>query len=101
MLDASARSSAYSVCLGCGQRRRDDACRPPIIRRISCDPKGFQQRFQFQKHGVLTPTKDIGQDPFCAVIDGMPEPAWVAFVPDERPHLIHLRLAWNGVGTDM
>jgi len=25
------------------------------------------------------------------VIDGMPEPAWVAFVTDKRPHLIHLR----------
>src|SRR2546427_4218564 len=23
----------------------------------------------------------------------MPEPAWVAFVPDKRPHLIHLRCA--------
>src|SRR5215475_7063785 len=26
------------------------------------------------------------------MIDGMPEPAWVTFVPDKRPHLIHLRL---------
>src|SRR6266581_3342222 len=91
----------------------------PIIRVISCDPKGFQQSLQFQKHRILTPTKDIGQDRACAVIDGMPEPAGVAFVPDKRPHLIHLclrfasalyvpgYLVWvqraqqSGVGTDM
>src|SRR5712691_9058816 len=66
---------------------------PPIIRIISCDPKGFQQGFEFQKYCILTPPKDIGQDLACMVIDGMPEPAWVAFVPDKRPHLIHLRFA--------
>src|SRR5712691_13238993 len=65
----------------------------PIIRIISCDPKGFQQSLPFQKHCILTPTKDVGQDLAGVVIDGMPEPAGVAFVPDKRPHLIHLRFA--------
>ena len=55
----------------------------PIIRIIACDPKGFQQGFEFQKYRILTPPKDIGQDLACVVIDGMPEPAWVAFVADK------------------
>src|SRR6266851_324467 len=29
----------------------------PIICIISCDPKGFQQGFQLQKHCILTPPK--------------------------------------------
>jgi hypothetical protein len=27
------------------------------------------------------------------MVNGMPEPAWIAFVADKRPHLIHLRFA--------
>src|SRR4029450_13169732 len=65
----------------------------PIIGIILCDPKRFEQSFQLQKHRILTPAKDIGQDLSRVVIDRMPEPAWVAFVPDKRPHLIHLRLS--------
>jgi hypothetical protein len=65
----------------------------PIIGIILGDPKGFQQGFQLQKHCILTPPKDIGQDLARVVIDRMPEPAWVPFVPDKRPHLIHLRFA--------
>src|SRR5215510_2237069 len=65
----------------------------PIIGIILCDPKGFEQGFQLQKYCILTPPKDIGQDLSRVVIDRMPEPAWVAFIPDKRPHLIHLRFA--------
>src|SRR5262245_38327789 len=32
--------------------------------------------------------------PLSRRTDGMPEPARVAFVPDKRPHLIHLRLCF-------
>src|SRR5262249_895169 len=64
----------------------------PIIGIIAGQPEGLQQRFEPQKHLVLAAPKDVGQDLAGVVIDGMPEPARVAFVPDKRPHLIHLRL---------
>src|SRR5215831_9626682 len=44
------------------------------------------------KNVVFAAPKDVGQDLAGVVIDGMPEPAGVAFVADKRPHLIHLRL---------
>src|SRR5262245_46200276 len=34
--------------------------------------------------------------PLSRRTDGMPEPAGVAFVPDKRPHLIHLGLRFTG-----
>ncbi len=42
--------------------------------------KGFQQRFEPQENLVLTTPKHIRQDGTRVVIDGMPEPAWIAFV---------------------
>ena len=60
----------------------------PIIGIILCDPKGFEQGFQLQKHRILTPPKDRGQDFSRVVIDRMPEPAWVPFVPDKRPDTV-------------
>ena len=47
---------------------------------IAPDPKRLQQRFEQQKHVVFAATKDVGQDLAGVVIDGMPEPAWVALV---------------------
>src|SRR5882724_1853208 len=65
----------------------------PMIGVVAGQPEGLEQRFELQKDLVCAATKDVGQDLSCAVIDGMPEPTWVAFVPDKRPHLIHLRFA--------
>src|SRR5215471_14186745 len=65
---------------------------PPIIGIIAAQPEGLQQRFEPQKDLIFAAPKDVGQDLAGVVIDGMPEPAWVALVPDKRPHLIHLRL---------
>src|SRR4029453_9543265 len=56
----------------------------PIIGIIAGQPKGLQQRFEPQKHLVLAAPKDVGQDLAGVVIDGVPEPARVAFVPDKR-----------------
>src|SRR5919198_6556761 len=64
----------------------------PRIGIIPGQPEGLQQRFEPQKDLVFAATKDVGQDLAGCVIDGMPEPTRVAFVPDKRPHLIHLRL---------
>src|SRR5262245_5203470 len=60
----------------------------PIIGVVASKPKGLQQPFELQKDLVFAATKDIGQDFACAVIDGMPEPARVAFVPDKRPDTV-------------
>src|SRR5215471_6195749 len=65
---------------------------PPIIGIIAAQPEGLQQRFEPQKDLIFAAPKDVGPDLAGVVIDGMPEPAWVALVPDKRPHLIHLRL---------
>src|SRR6266702_7448932 len=64
----------------------------PMIGVVAGQPEGLEQRFELQKDLICAATKDVSQDLARAVIDGMPEPTWVAFVPDKRPHLIHLRL---------
>src|SRR5215813_12415151 len=64
----------------------------PIIGGVAGQPEGLQQRFELQKDLVFAAPKDRGQNLASVVIDGMPEPTRVAFVPDKRPHLIHLRL---------
>src|SRR5215510_771494 len=66
----------------------------PMIRVVAGQSEGLEQRFELQKDLVFAATKDIGQDLARVVIDGMPEPAGVAFVPDKRPHFIHLRLCF-------
>src|SRR5437660_8567832 len=64
----------------------------PMIGEVAGQPEGLQQRFELQKGLVFAATKDVGQDLASVVIDGLPEPAWVAFMPDKRPNLIHLCL---------
>src|SRR2546425_3709589 len=64
----------------------------PIIGIVASEPEGLQQRLELQKDLIFAAPKDVGQDLAGVVIDGMPEPAGVAFVPDKRPHLIHLCL---------
>jgi hypothetical protein len=61
---------------------------PPIIGVVAGQPEGLQQRFKLQKDVVFAATKNVSQDLSCVVIDGMPEPAWVAFVPDKRPDTV-------------
>src|SRR2546428_13911423 len=65
--------------------------RPPMVGVKTRETKGLQQRFELQKDLILATPKDIGQDRTRVVIDGMPEPAWVAFLGDKTPHFIHLR----------
>src|SRR5215471_1426210 len=66
----------------------------PMIRVVAGQSEGLEQRFALQKDLVFAATKDIGQDLARVVIDRMPQPAGVAFVPDKRPHFIHLRLCF-------
>jgi hypothetical protein len=44
--------------------------------------KGFQERFEFEEDFILAASKDIRQHRSRTVINGMPEPTWVAFVAD-------------------
>src|SRR6266567_7445157 len=67
----------------------------PMISVVAGQPEGLEQCFELQKDLVFAAPKDVGQDLACVVIDGMPEPAWIAFVPDKRPHFIHLRLRFT------
>src|SRR4030095_6039359 len=67
--------------------------RTPMISIKACQPKGLQHRFEPQKHLVLTAPKDICQDGTRLVIDRMPQPAWIPFVADKRPHLTNFRFA--------
>src|SRR5712691_1441648 len=64
--------------------------RPPMIRIKTSEPEGLQQRFELQKDLVFAAAKDIGQNLACVVIDGMPQPALVAFLADKAPHLVDL-----------
>src|SRR2546423_3378391 len=55
--------------------------RAPMICRVVREPEGLQQRLELEKDGILATTKDLRQDRSRAMVNGMPEPAWVAFVP--------------------
>jgi hypothetical protein len=67
--------------------------RPPLIGIVMGQAKGFQERFEFEEDFILAASKDIRQNRPRTVINGMPEPTWVVFVADIRPHFVHLRLA--------
>src|SRR6267143_140855 len=62
----------------------------PMIRRKAGAPEGLQQRFKSEKDLICAAPKNIRQDGACLMINGMPQPALVAFFADKTPHLIHL-----------
>src|SRR6266851_7471170 len=65
----------------------------PMIGIVAGQPERLEQRFELQKDFVFATTKNVCQDLSYAVIDGMPEPAWVPFVANKRPHFIHFCFA--------
>ena|SRR2546422_6356220 len=62
----------------------------PMVSIKASEPEGREQRFELQKNFIFATTKDIGQNLACVVIDGMPQPALVAFLADKAPHLVDL-----------
>src|SRR2546427_12117431 len=50
----------------------------PMIGVVAGQPEGLEQRCELQKDFICAATKDVSQDLARAVIDGMPEPTWVA-----------------------
>src|SRR5688572_21119988 len=63
----------------------------PAIGIIARDTKRLQQGFQLQKDTILAPAEHIGQHLPCAVINGMPKPAWMRFARHIGPHFVELR----------
>jgi hypothetical protein len=62
----------------------------PPIRIKPRDTKGLQQVLKFEKDCILAPSKDIGSHGATVVIDRMPQPPWLRFLPHVTPHLIEL-----------
>src|SRR6266850_7143527 len=62
----------------------------PMIRIKAGEPEGLQQCFELEKDRIFAAPKNIRQDCACVMINGMPQPALVAFFADKTPHLIHL-----------
>src|SRR5262245_53183522 len=62
----------------------------PAVGEISGDAKGFQQRFELQKDGVLPSSEHIGQYLARLVINGVPSSARLGLAMNVTPHLIEL-----------
>lgn len=64
----------------------------PISRIKTGEATGLTQGVAGQKNRLLTATTDVGEPRAGVVIDGLPEPAWVAVVAAPCPQLRPLRL---------
>jgi hypothetical protein len=62
--------------------------RPPTIGVKARDTKRLEQLFELQKDRILPPPKDVRQYGPTDVIDGMPQPPWLRFLPDITPHFV-------------
>lgn len=65
--------------------------RAPVIGIKMGDSKRFKKSFEFQKDGILMGSQNVGQHLPTAMIDGMPQPAWVSFLSHKTPHFIDFR----------
>ena len=77
----------------------------PMIRVVTGQPKGLEQRFELQKNVVCAAPKDIGQDLAGVVIDGMPEPTgssiWRRRCSASICWPFYFMLSWNGAMSHM
>src|SRR5688572_16354047 len=62
----------------------------PLIGVVMRQSEGIKQRSELEKHLILTAPKDISQYGSRVMLNGMPEPAWVAFAAHVGPHFVHL-----------
>ena len=65
----------------------------PLVRSPSIgvkprDTKRLKQGLQLQKDRILPSPKDVCQHGATVVIDRMPQPPWLRFLPYVTPHLI-------------
>ncbi len=63
---------------------------PPTIGVKARDTKRLKQLFEPQKDRVLPSPKDVRQYSPTDVIDGMPQPPWLRFLPNITPHFVKL-----------
>ena len=63
---------------------------PPSIRIKVRDTKWCSACFQWEEGLILTGAKDIRSDLSCVMVDGVPQPALLAFASHKAPHLIPL-----------
>jgi hypothetical protein len=62
----------------------------PPIRVKTRDATGRQQALEFEQDGILPPSKDRRSHGATVVIDRMPQPPRLRFLPHITPHLIAL-----------
>ena len=62
----------------------------PLIGVVVGQAEGIEQRLELEEHLIFTAAKDIREHLSRLMIDGMPEPARIAFPGHETPHFIHL-----------
>jgi hypothetical protein len=62
----------------------------PAISEKARDTERFQQLFELQKDGLLSPPKDVRQYGATAVINRVPQPPWLRFLPHIAPQFIEL-----------
>src|SRR4030095_11165066 len=65
--------------------------RAPIVRIIPRDAKRFQQRLELEKYLIFAAPQDVRQHVTTAVINRVPEPPRLSFLPHIGPHLIDFR----------
>jgi|SoiMethySBSTD1v2_1073268.scaffolds.fasta_scaffold432333_1 hypothetical protein len=66
--------------------------RAPAVGVKTANTERCKQGFEVQQRLVLTPTKDIGEDPAGLMIQRFPQPPRRFLAADKRPHLVQLRL---------
>src|SRR3954470_4532740 len=60
----------------------------PVSGIVEREAKGLQHRLQLQKHLILPPPKDVGQDLPGLVTKGMPEPPWLRLLAHKTPPFV-------------
>src|SRR3989442_1364795 len=58
------------------------------IVEMAMNAKGLQQRLQLQKDRILPSPEDVRQHGATLMIDGMPQPPRLRFLPHVTPHFI-------------
>ena len=60
----------------------------PSIGVKARDPKRLKQLLELQKDRILPSPKEVRQYGPTDVIEGMPQPPWLRFLPDITPHFV-------------
>src|SRR5215813_7054124 len=63
----------------------------PAIGVKTTNPKGREQRLEFQQCPICTAAKSIGYNPARLMIQRLPQPPWLCLAADKGPHLVQLR----------